>query len=429
MVEDLRPLTAVHAQREGLLRVVLGVRGRLRLELGQRAVGQGLHAVQILVLEGLHPGRRCDVAPVGDEEVLRPAEGAAHRLSLAHRRLCPGLDGVEHRPGARQHVVPGAGLGQFHQVEGVVGPSEMDHLTGRPGQRLAGPRPVAALTRRMGGDDEVLLGRRLQADVVRHPAREDREVGRDAPQAPLEMGGVTVGEDAAHLVELSHDSLALQPATAGRVPGPEHLDRELQFVDLLRADGSGLVAVEPGRVGVVEEGMVDDRSVGGEGGVGVQPLVHGTAECRARGERGTRAHQAASVEHEVHSREFGEDRGSPFGRPRHAVGMFRIPAARPLPCTPVPDQTEVLDGHDTAETLGEQSRQHPRHRIARDLSRVDPSPHPGGVGRQLGVAHGRRLPVDQPREFTLGPAGQAEQVRQASVGLSAHVKPPGSRLS
>jgi hypothetical protein len=109
--------------------------------------------------------------------------------------------------------------------------------------------------------------------------------------------------------------------------------------------------------------------------------------------------------------------------------MFHIPAALPFPRTPVPDQTEVLDGHDTAETLGEQGCQHPRHRIARDLSHVDPTPHPGGVGRQLGVAHGRRLLVDQPREFALGPAGQAEQVRQAGVGLSAHVKPPGSRLS
>ena len=53
-----------------------------------------------------------------------------------------------------------------------------------------------------------------------------------------------------------------------------------------------------------------------------------------------------------------------------------------------------------------------RHRIARGLPHVDPAPHPRGVGRQLGVAHGRRLPVDQPREFALGPAGQAEQVRR-----------------
>jgi hypothetical protein len=45
------------------------------------------------------------------------------------------------------------------------------------------------------------------------------------------------------------------------------------------------------------------------------------------------------------------------------------------------------------------------------------------------TADAPRLPVDQPREFALGPAGQAEQVREPGVGLSAHVKPPGSRLS
>ncbi len=236
-----------------------------------------------------------------------------------------------------------------------------------------------------------------------------------------------VGEHAAHFVELSHYRLALQPATAGRVPGAEHLHRALQFLDLLRPDGGGLIAVEPSGVGV--QGIVESGSVGLQSRIGVQPVVHGAAECGSRGERGTRAHQAASVEHEVHSREFGEDRSCPFGRPRHAVGMFHTPAALPFPRTPVPDQTEVLDGHDTAESLGEQSRQHPRHRIARDLSHVDPTPHPRGVGRQLRVAHGRRLPVDQPREFALGPAGQAEQVREAGVGLSVHVKPPGSRLS
>jgi len=36
--------------------------------------------------------------------------------------------------------------------------------------------------------------------------------------------------------------------------------------------------------------------------------------------------------------------------------MFRIPVALPFPRTPVPYQTEVLYGHDTAETLGEQGR-------------------------------------------------------------------------
>ena len=182
-------------------------------------------------------------------------EGAAHGLALAHGRLRPGLDGVQHRPGARQRLLAGAGLGELHQVEGVVGPAQVDHLAGRPGERLAGARPVAALAGRMGGDDEVLLGGGFEADVVGHPAREDGQVGGDAPQAPLEMVGVAVGEHAAHLVELAHDGLALEPAAAGRVPGPEHLDRALQCLDLLRPDGGGLVAVEPSGVGV--QGVVE----------------------------------------------------------------------------------------------------------------------------------------------------------------------------
>lgn len=193
---------------------------------------------------------------------------------------------------------------------------------------------------------------------------------------------MAVGEHAAHLVELAHHRLALEAAAAGRVPGPEDLDGALQLRDLLRADGGGLVAVETGGVGV--QGVVQGGAVRPEDRVGVQPVVHGAAECGSRGERGTRAHQAASVEHEVHSREFGEDRGGPLGRPRHSVGMFLDPVALPFPCPPVAHQTEVLDGHDTAETLGEQSRQHPWHGIARDLSHVDPAPDPGGVGRQLG---------------------------------------------
>lgn len=62
----------------------------------------------------------------------------------------------------------------------------MDHLTGRPGQRLAGLWPVAALARRVGGDDEVLLRGGFEADVVGHPPGEYGEIGGDAPQAPLE---------------------------------------------------------------------------------------------------------------------------------------------------------------------------------------------------------------------------------------------------
>ena len=152
----------------------------------------------------------------------------------------------------------------------------MDHLARRPGERLAGPRTVAALACRVGRDDKVLLGGGFEADVVGHPAREHGEIGRDAPQAPLEMVGVAVGEHAAHLVELADDRLALESAAPGGVPGAEHLHRALQRLDLLGADGCGLVPVE---TGLREQRIVGTGGVGRRSGVGVQPVVHGTGEC------------------------------------------------------------------------------------------------------------------------------------------------------
>lgn len=160
----------------------------------------------------------------------------------------------------------------------------------------------------------------------------------------------------------------------------------------------------------------------------VQPVVHGAGDGRAGGERGARTHQAASVEHEVHSREFGEDRCRPLGRPRQLIGMVFRPGVTPFPHTPASAEPEVLDGHDTAESLGEQSCQHFRHGIT-GTPHVDPAPDTRGVGGQLRVAHGRRLPVHHSREFALGPAGQAEQVAETGVGFSGHFKPPGSRLT
>lgn len=90
----------------------------------------------------------------------------------------------------------------------------MDHLTGGAGERLTGAGTVPALARRVGRDHEVLLGGGFEADVVGHPAGEDREVGGDAPEAALQMIGVAVGEHAAHLVELAHDGLALESAAS-----------------------------------------------------------------------------------------------------------------------------------------------------------------------------------------------------------------------
>lgn len=238
---------------------------------------------------------------------------------------------------------------------------------------------------------------------------------------------MVVGQHPADLVQLAHDGLSLEPAASGGVPGAEHLDGTFQCLDLLRADRGGLVAVVARRVGL--EGIPEVLRLLGEGWVGVEPVVHGVADCGAGGERGARAHQTATVEHEVHSREFGEDRGCAFGRPGHSVGVLPIPVRLPSRGAPLPYEPEVLVGHDTTEPLGEQCCQYRGHRFARGLPHVDPAPHPRGVGGQLGVAHGRRLPIDHPRQFALRPAGQAEQVVQAGVWTFAHVKPPGSRLS
>lgn len=239
---------------------------------------------------------------------------------------------------------------------------------------------------------------------------------------------MVVGEHAAHLVQLAHDGLALEATAPGGVPGPEDFHRALQRFDLLGTDGRGLVAVVARGIGLEPVPAEAWRGGGGQG-VGVQPVVHGVGEGGAGGERGARAHQTATVEHEVHSREFGEDRGCAFGRPRQAVGVLLRPVLLPWRCAPLPYEPEVLDGHDTTEPLGEQGCQYGRHGFARGLPHVDPAPYPRGVGGQLVVAHGRRLPVDHPREFAFGPPGQPEQIGQAGVGSFAHVKPPGSRLS
>lgn len=238
---------------------------------------------------------------------------------------------------------------------------------------------------------------------------------------------MVVREHAAHLVELSDHGLALEAAASGGVPGAEDVHRAFQGLDLLGADGRGLVAVVARRVGL--EGIGVAVRVLRAGGVGVEPVVHGVADGGAGGEHGTRAHQTATVEHEVHSREFGEDRGCAFGRPGHSVGVLLLPVLLSFGGAPLSYEPEVLDGHDTTEPLGEQCCQYRGHRFARGLPHVDPAPHPRGVGGQLVMAHRGRLPVDHPRQFALRPAGQAEQVVQTGVWTFAHVKPPGSRLS
>lgn len=183
---------------------------------------------------------------------------------------------MQHRPGTRQGLLPGTGSGELHQVQGVVRPAQVDHLASGAGERLTRARTVAALARRVRGDHEVLLGGGFEADVVGHPAGEDSEVGRDTPEAALQVLGVAVGEHAADFVELAHDGLALESAASGGVPGAEHLDRALEGLDLLGADGRGLVQVEARVVGV--QGVVESGGPGRRSGLGVQPVVHGAGD-------------------------------------------------------------------------------------------------------------------------------------------------------
>ncbi|CAM5407584.1 hypothetical protein SANTM175S_09092 [Streptomyces antimycoticus] len=291
VVEDLGPLAPALPHPQRLLGMALGDARRPRLMLGEGAVDQPLHPVQIRLVEQLHPARRRPLVPVRDEQLLRLAQGAAHRLAVALGRLRPCLDGAEHGPGARQRGLARTGLGQRHQIQGVVRAAQVDHLPGGPGERLARPGAVAALAGRVGRDDEVLLGGGLQADVMGHPAGEHRQVGRHPPQSALQMLGVAVGEHAAHLVELADHGLALESAAAGRVPGAEDLDRGLQGVDLLGADRGGLIAVEAH--GLDGQGIVGTGRVGGEGGVGEQKLAHGTGDGDLR--RARRPHPPSRV--------------------------------------------------------------------------------------------------------------------------------------
>ncbi|CAM5735865.1 hypothetical protein SALBM311S_12592 [Streptomyces alboniger] len=81
------------------------------------------------------------------------------------------------------------------------------------------------------------------------------------------------------------------------------------------------------------------------------------------------------VEHEVHSREFGEDRSSRSARPRHPSGCSSFPSpcrfpARPCRARPRSSMVTTRPRRSVNRTAT------PRHGIARDLSRVDPPPHP-----------------------------------------------------
>jgi hypothetical protein len=94
--------------------------------------------------------------------------------------------------------------------------------------------------------------------------------------------------------------------------------------------------------------------------------------------------------------------------------MLHAYADLPFPRTTVPHQTEVLDGHDTADTLDERRRQRPRpgsrgtfplsiDRLTRDVS----------VAR-WGVAMADRLPVDQPPPLPRSPFDQLARAKRSA---------------
>ncbi len=307
------------------------------------------------------------------------------------------------------------------------GTAQVHHLAGRPGQRLAGARAVAALPCRVGGDDEVLLRRRLHAHVVRHPAGEDGEVGGDAPQAPLEMGRMVIGEHAAHLVELPHDRLALESAAAGGVPGTEHLHGALQFLDLLRPDGGGLVAVEPGGLGaqgIVQAGASAVRA-GSVCSQSCMALLSAEPAVRAA-PAPTRPRRLSMRSIPVNSVRTSAVRSGAHGIPSGcsalpARGRFPVRPCRTRPRSSMVTTRPRRSVNRAASTRGTGSRgisPMSIHRRTREVSVASCGWPMAAACRLTSLASS---PLDQ--------SSQAEQVREPGVGLSAHVKPPGSRLS
>ncbi len=305
----------------------------------------------------------------------------------------------------------------------------MHHLPGGAGQRLARPGLVPGLPGRVHRHHEVPLGGGLQADVVRHPPGQHREVGRDPPQPSCQGVRVTIGQHAADFVELADHSLPLEPAAASGVPGPEHVDGGLQGLHLVQADRPGVVEVVGGqgrRAGAAHRRARVLGRVAAAPLVAGHPVVQGAGDGGARREGGARPDQSASVEHEVHSRELGEGLRGLLRLQRRIVRRGVTTASCVRTRLPMPLEPEVLSGDDTAELLGEQGGQHPRHRIARGLPPVDPAADPRGVGRQLLLSGRRAPPVDQSRQLALRPAREGEQIGELGVWSSAHVKPPGS---
>jgi hypothetical protein len=81
---------------------------------------------------------------------------------------------------------------------------------------------VAALAAGVEGQQIVTLRGSVQALVVRHPAGQLAELGRDLEQTAGDPGRVVVAEGFGHGVELPGYGLPAQPSRAGGIPSAEY---------------------------------------------------------------------------------------------------------------------------------------------------------------------------------------------------------------
>ncbi len=280
------------------------------------------------------------------------------------------------------------------QLQGVLGPAQVDHLAAHAGEHIGAQRPVARFLGGVQGEHEVLLGGGLEPDVVRHPAGQFGEFGGDLEQPPA--GGLGLGflEEVGHLVQLADDRLAAQSAAALGVPLPEHDGGGLQQVQL----GPG---EPPARAGGGGDGLGLGLGPGQRGGRGGhEPALHGLDEGRARGEGERAPEEAAPRQHQVAARELADEGHGLRARPG------QVDAGRGG-CRAGGAQAQVLDGDDDAEALGEQLGEDSGDRLARVLT-VEPAAHAGGVGGDVVGTQLARSAVDLPGELALGPAAADE---------------------
>ena len=274
-----------------------GVGGAAAGDIGQVAEGVGVLAVQLGLGEEADPVGVGLVPIVGvGEGVLGHPDGPLALAGLPHVGVGAGLHRIQHGLGARARAVPAAVLREVDQLQGVVGPPEVDHLAAHAGQDVRAQRLVAGLLGRVQGEDEVLLGGGLEPHVVRHPAGEFGQLGGDLEQ--LAGGGLGLGllEEVRHLVQLADDRLAAQAAAALGVPLPEHHGGGLQQLQLGLGEPAGAARRRPG-LGLLAAGRA---------GTGHEPALHGLDEGGARGEGQRGPEEAAPRQHQVAARELAE---------------------------------------------------------------------------------------------------------------------------